>query len=98
MNSAGYVSVGMISFENELSAPAANIEPSMSSPEQVQRAFLAAGGAALRRVRIQPLAGGKFDLDVTLSNADGWEQVLQRLKTLPELNGLQVNWNIALVP
>jgi len=98
MPSSVYASVGIVSFENEPSACAATIQTCVASPEQIQRAIVAAGGAALRRLMVQPLPGGKFDLDVALCNADGWKQILQRLKTLPELNGLQVNWNVTLVP
>ncbi|MBI1913239.1 MAG: hypothetical protein HYS12_00535 [Planctomycetes bacterium] len=98
MKSGSYVSAGMVSFENEPSSRPAKIETRVSSPEEIQRAVVATGGAALRRVLVQPLPGGKFDLDVALCNADGWEQVLERLKALPELNGLQVNWNVTLAP
>jgi hypothetical protein len=94
----GYVSAGVVSFEEESSVPPARGSMRLSPAEQIQRTITAAGGASVRRVQVRPLAGGKFDLDLTLCNADGWEQMLQRLETLPTLKTLQINWNVTLAP
>ena len=87
------VTTGVVTFEETPSdAPAA------SSHEDVQRAVERAAGKAGRVVRVRPRPGGVLDLQVTLSNADGWEEVLHRLEALPELAGRQVDWNISLAP
>ena len=55
-----------------------------------QAAIKQTAGWSVRRVQMQGLSGGRVGLDVTLHNMGDSEQVLGRLKALPELVGQQL--------
>src|SRR5262249_62044361 len=92
--------LGVVSFEEAAPGPPPAPRPAAVPPrapaapvpQQLEKALARAGGPAVRRVQVQALPGGKLDVTLTISNADGCEEVMRRLETLPEMAGRQVDW------